>query len=127
MIPITELLIRAIGIQRTVLFICKPHKFVRIDDNDQLNNAKKKLRALKLGVEQSFWKGNCLSRSIVLHRLLIKNGISSEFYVGVRKKPKFKAHAWIEHKGKPLNADQRVHQNYQVVENLNLIQKAKFS
>jgi hypothetical protein len=127
MIPITELSIRCIGIQRSVTFICKPDKFVRIGQNDQLCNAKIILRALKTGVQQTFWKGNCLSRSIVLHRLLIKNGISSEFCIGVRNKPKFKAHAWVEHKGKPLNADQRVHQNYQLIENLELVQEAKFS
>jgi hypothetical protein len=127
MIPITELSIRFIGIQHSILFICKPDRFVRVENNDQLPNAKFILRALIVAVEQTFWKGNCLSRSIVLHRLLIKNGISSKLCVGVRSKPKFKAHAWVEHKGRPLNADQKVHQNYQVIENLKLVQKATFS
>lgn len=126
MIPVTELSIRIIGIQRSITLICKPHRFVLVEQNDQLPNAKSILRALKMGVQQTFWKGSCLSRSIVLHRLLIKNGISSEFCIGVRNKPKFKAHAWVEHNGKPLNADQRVHQNYQLVENLELVRMAKF-
>lgn len=127
MIPITEILIRIIGIQRTIKVISRPQQFVLIEGNDNLSNAKNILRALKLGVEQTFWKGNCLSRSIVLHRLLQKNGIPSEFCIGVRNTPKFKAHAWVEHKGKPLNADQRVHQNYQLIENLELVHEVKFS
>lgn len=127
MIPITELSIRFIGIQRSIVFICKPDKFVSVEKNDQLPSAKIILRALMAGVEQTYWKGNCLSRSIVLHRLLIKNGISSKLCIGVRSKPKFKAHAWVEHKGRPLNADPKVHRNYQVIENLKLVQKATFS
>jgi hypothetical protein len=127
MLPTIEVLINFIGVQRTILLVCKPDSFKRIDDNDDLSNAKGVLRSLKLGVEQTFWKGNCLSRSIVLHRLLIKNGISSRLCIGVRNKPKFKAHAWVEHKNIPLNAGKRVHKNYQMVENYNFVQKANFS
>jgi len=127
MIPVTELSIRFIGIQRSITFICKPDKFIKVEENDQLSNAKTILRALKTGVQQTLWKGNCLSRSIVLHRLLIKNGISSELFIGVRNKPKFKAHAWVEHQGIPLNAGQKVHQIYQVIENLKLVKRTKFS
>ena len=127
MIPVTEVLISIIGVQRTILFICKPDEFEIIKKNNELPNAKGFLRILMLGVKQTFWKGNCLSRSIVLHRLLIKNGISSNLCIGVRNTPKFKAHAWVEHKGIPLNAGQQVHKNYQVVESYNRIQKTEFS
>jgi hypothetical protein len=127
MLPTIEVLIKFIGVQRTILLVCKPGSFRRIDENDNLSNAKGVLRSLKLGVEQTFWKGNCLSRSIVLHRLLNKNGISSRLCIGVRNKPKFKAHAWVEHKNIPLNAGKRVHKNYQVIENLKLVQEVKFS
>ena len=126
MIPVTEVLINIIGVQRTILFVCKTNQFVAIKENDQLPNAKRVLRFLMLGVKQTFWKGNCLSRSIVLHRLLVKNGISSDLCIGVRNKPKFKAHAWVEHKGIPLNAGQQVHKNYQVVESYNRIRKTEF-
>ena len=127
MLPTIEVLIKFIGVQRTILLVCKPGSFKRIYENDDLSNAKGVLRSLKLGVEQTYWKGNCLSRSIVLHRLLIKNGISSRLCIGVRNKPKFKAHAWVEHKNIPLNAGKRVHENYQVIENLELVQEVKFS
>lgn len=127
MLPTIEVLIKFIGVQRTILLVCKPGSFQRIDENDDLSNAKRVLRSLKLGVEQTYWKGNCLSRSIVLHRLLIKKGISSRLCIGVRNKPKFKAHAWVEHKNIPLNAGKRVHENYQVIENLELVQEVKFS
>lgn len=127
MIPITELLIRFIGIQRTIQLICNPDRFVHNPQNDHIVNAKLILRALKIGVEQTFWKGNCLSRSIVFQGLLQKNGIGSELCIGVRSKPKFKAHAWVEHKGTPLNAGQQVHFKYQIIKDYQIIQGRKFS
>lgn len=127
MIPITEVLIRLIGVQRTISLICKPQVLTAEIKDDDFKAAKLLLRALKTGVEQTYWKGNCLSRSIVLQKLLLKNSIKSDFYIGVRKKPKFKAHAWVECNGQPLNADKIVRKNYQIINNYQPIQRAKFS
>lgn len=44
----------------------------------------------------------CLIRSLVLTRMLTRRGVGSIFVVGVRAKPHFLAHAWLERDGVPL-------------------------
>ena len=127
MIPVVDMLIRVIGIRRTVEFILRSKKSLKNTSSDTLMNARQVLRSLKTGVEQTFWKGNCLSRSIVLHGLLERKGISSELCIGVRNKPKFKAHAWVEHRGTPLNAGPNVYRNYQLVKDFSFIGDTEFS
>lgn len=127
MIPLTVLSIRVFGIQRTIKLLCNANTFKAKPKNNNLKKAKSFLRSLKVGVHRARWKGNCISRSIVLQRLLQKNGIKSEILIGVRRNPKFRAHAWVEHQGIPLNAGHKVHQNYQVVRDLNLVAGVVFS
>ena len=44
----------------------------------------------------------CLVRSLVLTRLLARRDIPSTLIIGVTAAPEFKAHAWVEHAGRPL-------------------------
>jgi hypothetical protein len=44
----------------------------------------------------------CLTRSIVLLRMLARRRIPASLIIGVRSAPTFGAHAWIEHAGQPL-------------------------
>lgn len=44
----------------------------------------------------------CLIRSLVLTRLLASRGIEAKLVIGARTTPKFLAHAWVEHGGKPV-------------------------
>jgi hypothetical protein len=44
----------------------------------------------------------CLIRSLVLTRLLASRGIEAKLVIGARTTPKFLAHAWVEHDGKPV-------------------------
>lgn len=46
--------------------------------------------------------GRCLMRSLVLTGLLARRGVSSTLVIGVLPAPEFKAHAWVEHDGRPL-------------------------
>ena len=48
----------------------------------------------------------CLVRSLVLTELLARRGISSSLVIGVRREPKFEAHAWVECDGAPVLPDQ---------------------
>jgi hypothetical protein len=45
----------------------------------------------------------CLSTSLVLTALLARRGIPATLVIGVRPDP-FAAHAWVEHRGRPLLA-----------------------
>lgn len=49
-------------------------------------------------------RGNCLSRSLTLRRLLRRAGIEAQLRIGVRRGPGgLEAHAWLELEGRPLN------------------------
>lgn len=44
----------------------------------------------------------CLIQSLVLSRMLSRRSIPSTLVIGVRSKPAFEAHAWVEHQGRPI-------------------------
>jgi len=44
----------------------------------------------------------CLVTALVLTRLLARRGIDSSFVLGVRSRPRFAAHAWVERGGVAL-------------------------
>jgi hypothetical protein len=46
--------------------------------------------------------GRCLTRSLVLTRLLARRGIPAKLVIGARTVPDFTAHAWVEHDGHPV-------------------------
>jgi hypothetical protein len=48
--------------------------------------------------------GPCLVRSLVLTKLLARRQIPARLVIGVRSKPSFSAHAWVEHLGEPVLA-----------------------
>ena len=59
------------------------------------------------------FRGNCLSRSLVLWYLLQRVGIQSDLQIGVcTEKGQFSAHAWVEFQGHPLNAQEGVRDTY---------------
>jgi hypothetical protein len=44
----------------------------------------------------------CLTRSVVLMRMLARRRVDTKLIIGVRTVPSFGAHAWIEQAGRPL-------------------------
>jgi hypothetical protein len=44
----------------------------------------------------------CLTRSLVLTRLLTRRGIQAKVVIGARTAPQFLAHAWVEYEGQPV-------------------------
>jgi hypothetical protein len=44
----------------------------------------------------------CLTRSLVLTRLLARRGILAKLVIGARPEPEFLAHAWVECDGQPV-------------------------
>ena len=44
----------------------------------------------------------CLTRSLVLARVLARRGVGSRLVLGVQVAPDFTAHAWVELRGQPL-------------------------
>jgi Transglutaminase-like superfamily len=78
------------------------------------------LNTTLLALRASFWQGvrlakattrtlavlptdsRCLMQSLVLIGLLSRRRISSVLVIGVKSKPDFQAHAWVEHDDQPL-------------------------
>jgi hypothetical protein len=59
------------------------------------NAVQRTLRALPVD-------SRCLVTALVLTRMLARRGIDNTFVLGVRSKPKFAAHAWVERHGVAL-------------------------
>jgi hypothetical protein len=73
------------------------------------------------------FKGNCLSRSLLMQMLLQNQGICSQMIIGVRfDDQQFKAHAWLERDGEPLNERSDVRQRFSVMESNRLPKETQF-
>lgn len=73
-------------------------------------------------VKSYFWashlisRNHCLARSIGLYQHLTKCGYEVEHKFGVNKtNNQFKAHAWVEYQGKPLNEHPNLYQRFKVL------------
>ena len=74
------------------------------------------------------YRGNCLSRSLVLWWLLRRWGIESDLHIGVRRDTEnLDAHAWVEYQGQPLNASEWVHEQYATFDGAILPRGARFA
>lgn len=59
---------------------------------------------------------SCLPRSIVLQRILRREGIATDIRVGVRKADGvLDGHAWVEYHGLPVSDTPDVHQRFTVL------------
>jgi hypothetical protein len=71
-------------------------------------SADRHLLGLRLGYAVSWilrvlpTDSRCLTRSLVLTKLLARRGLPSSLVIGVSAEPEFAAHAWVEHAGQPL-------------------------
>jgi hypothetical protein len=126
MIALVSLLVKLIGIERTARWLTKNANSHCTPETNNLVHAMQLFQTQKSAVSKSFWRGNCLSRSLVLHWLLRRNGVDSKFRIGVRTHPSFKAHAWITFQGRPLNASRRALAEYQLVSNYKLYRSSEF-
>jgi len=58
----------------------------------------------------------CLARSLTLLLLLRQQGVEGELCIGVRKGGgELDAHAWVEHRGRPLNDSDDVRHRYTAI------------
>lgn len=65
-----------------------------------------------LAARHGLARGNCLSQSLTLQRLL-DGAAATQLRIGARRGPAgLEAHAWIEHEGRPLNDTADVAQRF---------------
>lgn len=126
MIPLVTLMVKVSGIERTARWLTNEVGTNYVPERNNIENAMRLFKTQHKAVKHSLWRGNCLSRSLVLHWLLHKNGVNSEFCLGVRTRPEFKAHAWITFQGRPLNVSRQALSDYQLVTDYKLLGSAEF-
>ena len=76
---------------------------------EQLALARRISRAVDLAALYSFYRANCLKRSLVLCRQLHKHAIECDLKLGADlADQQFSAHAWVTHRGVILNDSRTV-------------------
>lgn len=73
-------------------------------------------RMVNAAARFSPFPSTCLTRSIVLARLLWRRGAAAEIRIGVRRDGTSLAHAWVEVNGEPVNATADVAERHAVFE-----------
>lgn len=70
-------------------------------------------QAIRWAKRHALYRGNCLSRSVLLWWLLHRRSIKTQLCIGTRRyNGEFQAHAWVEYQDAALNAGPRVRQKY---------------
>ncbi len=115
-LPLVHLSLQLYGLNRTQIILSRFSK--RFPQQPPADTPKRLARARHLFRYTRLYgpfKGNCLSRTLLMKTILQKQGIASELTIGVRfDEQQFKAHAWLEIAGKPLNERQDVRQRFSV-------------
>ena len=104
-LPLAAAGVRLLGLKRVLGLLA------RLPARDASDSRAARARYL-LGVAATHgpYRGNCLSQSLTLLWLLRSQGLTGELRIGVRKEAgRLLAHAWVEHRGKPLNAGPQVY------------------
>lgn len=111
LVALVEVLLRVFGLQRTwrMLMWLSPSKTKRHSEAEIVRVHR---AAARLARRKSPKIGRCLARTLVLWWQLHRYGISSTVVIGVRTVVDFRAHAWVEHAGRPLNAGKMVRERY---------------
>ena len=112
-LPLTALSVRLLGLQLTqsaLAFLARRFPLrVSRDDGRTLARARHLVRYTR---QHGPFRGNCLSRSLVLWWLLRRADVAAYLRIGVRAEGEFLAHAWVEVEGRPVNAGPRVHERF---------------
>lgn len=127
-LPMVHLSIQLFGLNHTQAILNQFHKRSPLqppsDTNLRIRRARHIMRYTRL---HGPFKGNCLSRSLLMQLLLQNQGIRSQMIIGVRfDEHEFKAHAWLERDGKPLNERMDVRQRFSVMESSRLPKETQF-
>ena len=84
--------------------IVKSGKQYPVANHNQQVAARRVAMLVNRAAQQPFVPATCLSRSLYLQWLLKRHGITSQLRIGIDKTTGvFKAHAWVECAGIPMN------------------------
>jgi hypothetical protein len=126
-LPLTALGLRVFGFRRVYAALERLSRRARLSSEDETRQVRRARHVIRYAAKHGPYRGNCLSRSLVLWWLLRRRGIESDLRIGVRRDAEnLDAHAWVEYQGRPLNAHERVHEQYAAFDGAILPRGARF-
>lgn len=114
LLPLTTLGLRVFGFNRVYASLARlaGHKS-QARPEDELKRVRRASHVIRYLARNGLYWGNCLSRSLALWWLLCRQGIECDLRIGVCKNAgQFEAHAWVEHQGRPSNANETIYQRF---------------
>ena len=107
LLPIISLSLKISSFRKTLSLLTRVSSIKKIklqSKADIENRLADILIAFKSSLNHIPFKGNCLSQSLCLWWILRGHGINTDLKIGTSKENEvFKAHAWVELNGTPLN------------------------
>jgi len=101
-LPAVGLALRLVPVRRILRTRCGAQSPVQLDGSGA-DEARHAARLVSAAARFSPFPSTCLTRSIVLSRLLRRRGLAAEIKIGVRRdEVPFAAHAWVEVDGQPV-------------------------
>ncbi len=97
-------LLRTMSIEAVIEMLRGEREPSRGEERALLAEARRLGRAVELTLRLVPGDTRCLTRSLVLTRMLARRGIAAKLVIGARAKPSFSAHAWVERAGQPVLA-----------------------
>jgi hypothetical protein len=100
----TRDVLRRMGIEPAVQTLRdgRPEDGERGSEREMLAEAWRLGRAVERTLRLTPGDTRCLTRSLVLTRLLARRGIPATLVIGACAEPSFRAHAWVEQAGHPV-------------------------
>lgn len=109
LVPLVELGLQTLRFRRTcglLEFLLGKKRSGRPGLADERRTVMRHANFLRLYRRQSWLPGKCLARSLAVWFLLKRAGIKTDLRFGMKKEDeKLLAHAWLEYRGEPLDAE----------------------
>ena len=117
LLPFVSLAVRLLGFRRVHAFLSRWADRSAASSGHEKLDVRRARRVVRYLRSDAPFRGNCLSRSLILCWLLRRRAIQCELRIGVdRDVAEFRAHAWVEVNGRPLNAGGGVRKQYAAFE-----------
>ncbi|MGI9041528.1 MAG: lasso peptide biosynthesis B2 protein [Gemmatimonadales bacterium] len=102
MITLMKLMLRLRGFSGTIAWIRQRVDSVPLSGSPDLETIRRVEYAVAMAGALYPARAMCLEQSFTLYYLLRREGVAVRYCQGVTPHP-FEAHAWVEHRGEPIN------------------------
>ncbi len=111
-LPVIDLLLRVIGLERTRRLLARASPVPPGDPReaagrDGIELAEELAGLIALAGRHAVANGTCLRQALLLWWMLRRRGLASEIRIGVSKQDGFRAHAWVELAGREVGQSPR--------------------